>query len=118
MTPVSLDEVTTGDAVPGAAPHRISDKATKNVATVKFTPTGGTIRAWRITVGGNRKTGRLAGKRGLVTGLDVCGPQSFSLALPSGTQITEDVTFTEANDGGADGARSVAVNAMDDGGWL
>lgn len=38
-TTVSIDSVTTEDAAPTTAPNRISAKAGKNTATVKFTPT-------------------------------------------------------------------------------
>jgi hypothetical protein len=39
VTPVAtIDEVQTGDVAPVAPPHRISDKGTKNTATVKLTP--------------------------------------------------------------------------------
>lgn len=118
---VVVDSVTTADAAPTVAPHRLSAKAGKNQATVKFTPTAaaGPIRAWRLTVGGNRKTGRLAGNLGAVCGLDRCGaPGVMPLAAASGVQRTEVITFTEASDGGADGGRTVNVDAMSDAGWL
>lgn len=118
---VVVNSVTTGDAVPAVAPHRISALAGKNTATVAFTPTtaGGPVRAWRVTVGGNRKTGRLAGNLGCVCGLDRCGaPRVMPLAAASGVQRTEVITYVEANDGGADGARTVNVDAMSDAGWL
>lgn len=38
MLSVTVDGVTTGDAVPAVAPNRISNKATKNTATITFTP--------------------------------------------------------------------------------
>jgi hypothetical protein len=38
-TSISVDSVTTEDAAPGAAPHRISDKAGWTTLTVAFTPT-------------------------------------------------------------------------------
>lgn len=119
--PVTVDSVTTADAGPAVAPHRISSQPGHNQATVEFTPTAaaGPIRAWRITVGGNRKTGRLAGNLGAVCGLDRCGaPRVMALAAASGIQRTEVVTYAEANDGGADGARTVNVDALSDGGWL
>lgn len=118
---VTVDSVTTADAATTVAPHKISDKAGKNQATVKFTPTAasGTIGAWRVTVGGNRKTGRVAGNLGAVCGLDFCGaPGVMPLAAASGVQRTEVITFVEADDGGADGARTVSVNALSDAGWL
>lgn len=115
---VTIDSVETADAAPTVAPHRISAQTGKSIATVKFTPSGGTgaIRAWRIMVGGTgRTTGRLAGERGMVCGIHYCGaPNSYSVSIPFSTQITEDVTFTEANDGGADGDRQVNVYAWDD----
>lgn len=113
---VSIDSVSSADAAPPAAPYRISKIAGHDRATVKFTPTttAGVIRAWRVLIGGaGRTTGRVGGQAGAVCGIAVCGT-ARPLALPSGTQITEDVTFVEASDGGADGARTVSVYAWSD----
>lgn len=121
MSPLTIDSVTTEDAVPTVAPHRISALAGKNTATVAFTPTtaAGPVRAWRVTVGTNRKVGRLAGNLGCVCGLDRCGaPRVMPLAAASGVQRSEVITFVEASDGGADGARTVNVDALSDAGWL
>lgn len=121
MAGVSIDSVTAGDAVPTVAPHRLSDKLGHDQIVVKFTPTtaAGPVRAWRVTVGGNRKTGRLAGNLGCVCGLDRCGaPGVMPLAAASGVQRTEVVTYAEANDGAAGGDRTVNVDALSDAGWL
>jgi hypothetical protein len=121
---VNIDSVTTADAATTTAPHKISDKAGKNSASVKFTVTAaGPIRAWRMRLAPtNRNTGVLLGKRGMVCGSgDRCGEATArSLVMESGTQVTEDVTYPEAVAKGAkaDGAYEVkayAVSAED--GW-
>lgn len=115
---VNIDSITAADAVAGTAPHKISNKATKNSLTVKFTPTAvGTIRAWRIRLTPtNRNTGRLLGKLGMVCGSgDRCGENSArSLSMASGTQVTENVTYAEVTTGGAkaDGGYEVKVYAI------
>jgi hypothetical protein len=100
------------------APHRISNKATKDTATVKFTPThdgayypknelippwtpgvAGVMLAYVVRDGGNSPyTGTVVGRRGLVC--DELEPCSEALPCsdwesPSGTQLVEDVTYTE-----------------------
>lgn len=115
MTAVALDSVTTGDAAPTTAPHRISAVAGKNTATVRFTPTttdGLPIRAWRVVLNSSaRNGGRLVGNRGVVCGLDRCGaPGAMLLAAAPGVQRTEVITYAEAA-GLADGDYNVAVFA-------
>jgi hypothetical protein len=118
---VNIDSVKSADAAPEAAPHKISKKATKNSITFKFTPTAtGAIRAWRARLAPtNRNTGTLLGKRGMVCGSgDRCGEATaFSVSIPSGTQITEDATYTEAEPR-ADGLYEVKVWAVSEpDGW-
>lgn len=116
MASITVNSVTTGDATPTTAPHSISDKAGHNVATVRFTLNAGTtFRAWRVMVGGaGRTSGRVAGERGWVTGIARCGFSMRPTAIAPGTQIVEDVTFTEASDGSADGNRTVNIYAWAD----
>lgn len=118
MTAVALNSVTTTDAVPTTAPHKISAQTGKSQATVDFTVTAGTtIRAYRLTVNGNRKTGRNLGSLGVVCGIDRCGyPGAKPLAVASPYHKTEVVTYVEVNDP-ADGAKTVNVDAIADEGW-
>lgn len=116
-TTVTIDSVTTADAVPTAVPHRISNKTGKSTATVTFTTNGsGKIRAWMIRVGGAGLTSGLrAGGGGVVCGVTRCGSER-SLALALATPVTEDVTYAEAAPN-ADGTYSVNVYGATDDGW-
>jgi hypothetical protein len=135
-TTVAIDSVITADAAPAVAPHRISNKATKDTATVKFTPThdgayypknelippwtpgvAGVMLAYVVRDGGNSPyTGTVVGRRGLVC--DELEPCSEALPCsdwesPSGTQLVEDVTYTETG-GPADGPQTVNVYVCTD----
>jgi hypothetical protein len=116
-TAVTINSVTTGDAVPTTAPHRISAKATKDSATVRFQVAGsGVVRAWRIRIGGTGLlSGLKAGGEGLICGESRCG-EGKSLARPLGTEITEAVTYSEATPN-ADGSYSTKVYAATGDGW-
>lgn len=124
-TVTTIDSVTTEDRTPTAAPFVISAQPGKNHADFTFTPThdgqhlpgpqlvppftpGGAepIIAVRICDGGTSPyTGKLVGRKGLVC--SESEPCSEQLACsdwqsPSGTQLTEDVTYPEeapASDG-------------------
>lgn len=112
---LSLDSVTTGDAHPTAAPHRISAHAGKNTASVKFTPSG-IVRAWRLTLDGGRLAGRVLAKAGAVCGMERCGDGCEPLAVTG--QITGSVTHASTGPA-ADGDHTVDVNAItDEDGWL
>lgn len=142
MTPTAtVVGVTTGDAAPAVAPHRISSKAGKSTASVSFTPThdgvlypsdallpeddlypgaAAPIVAYIVRVGGTTPdTGRPAGgKSGVCSALFACSQQPCGWSSPSGAAIAEDVTFVEASDGGADGDRTVNVHVLTRGqGW-
>lgn len=131
-TTVSGIAVTTGDAVPTTAPHRISNKASKDTATFVFTPThdgayypqaelippwtpgvAAAIIAIIIRDGGTTPyTGTLVGRKGLVCNeLEPCSDASLpcsDMASPSGTQLSEDVTYAETG-GPADGNQTVNI---------
>lgn len=118
MTVTTINSVTTADAVPTVAPHRISNIATKNQAVLKFvmsTADASPIRAWRATFNGNRKLGTVVGKRGVVCGLDILdGRPSLRIDLPmSGVsgEITENIDYPETG-GVADGTYAVEVTAL------
>lgn len=116
--PVTLDEVRTSDAQPTVAPHRISNRPGFNQATVKFTPTGGTVRHWRVAQGAtSRINGRTLGQAGAVCGLSRVGPATRPLAIPSGQQITEAIDYAETG-APADGPQTITVYALSDTGWL
>lgn len=95
----TIDSVTTTDAAPTVAPHRISAITGEDVASVKLTPTtpdSSPIRAIRLLFNTtNRKGvgGKVLMRAGAVCGLDVCGPNTRSLSLPSGTQRTVPVAY-------------------------
>lgn len=119
-TSVSIDSVTTGDAAPTVAPHRISNKATKNLVTLKFTPTttnGSAIRAWIVRFGGSTRLNgtRLAGL-GMVTGMWLCGVDR-PLSIASGFQVTVPELYAQLPSS-ADGTYRLNVFAMNDAqGW-
>lgn len=117
-TAVTIDEITAPDASSHAAPHKISDKSSKNSLTVKFTPTSAAaIRKWIMRYEAtNRNTGRVLGRLGAVCGSgDRCGvATTMPLALPSGTQVTETITYTETGPG-SDGDHVVTVYAWANG---
>lgn len=116
-TTVTLNSVTTGDAGPTAAPHRISNKSTKDTATVRFQVGGsGAVRAWRIRVGGSGLlSGIKVGGEGLICGESRCGTGK-ALARPLATEITETVTYAEATPN-ADGTYATNVYAATGDGW-
>lgn len=94
----TLEEVTTGDSSPHAAPFKVSAKATKNsLSFVWKIVAGSTIRAWRVRVNPlNRNSGKLHSKQGLVCGSgDRCGPNSRSLSRTSPLELTTIVAESE-----------------------
>jgi hypothetical protein len=131
-TVVTINSVTTGDAAPSTAPHRISAKPSKDTATFTFTPvhdgqaipseslippfTPGqprpTIAVMIRDGGATPYSGTLVGRKGLVC--SESEPCSESLACsdwesPSGTQLSEDVTYAEEGATPAEGAHTVNV---------
>lgn len=116
--------VTTADAAPAVAPHKISNKTGKSTATLVITPTssvGRAINAIRVRLGGSTAyTGTLVGGKGLVS--SDSEPCAEALACTdwssaSGAAIAEDVTYAETG-GPADGAQTVNVwVATDQEGW-
>lgn len=111
-TTVTLDSVTTADAAPTAAPHRISNKASKNRVTVAFTVAGtGFIRAWLVRFG---PTHLKVGGQGMVCGVARCGA-ARSLARSLGA-VSDDVDYPELPSS-ADGSYAVDVRAATDDGW-
>jgi hypothetical protein len=113
-TSVSIDSVTTEDAAPTTAPHRISNVTGKKTVTVKFTPTttdASRVRAWIVRWGGaGRTTGtRLAGS-GVVCGIGRVGLDRL-LSIASGFQITVDEDYPELPSS-ADGSYRVNIYAL------
>lgn len=126
---VALDSVTTTDAAPTTAPHRISAISGEDSASVKFTPShNGTLypgpyllpdplllpggaqrfRAWRLRMGGiDRNTGLLLDKAGRICG-EPCGADPCSdYSVASATQITDAIDYAET---GAPGDGDYTVN--------
>lgn len=131
---VSIDAVTTSDAAPAAAPHRISNVAGKDRAVLLFTPRhdgtlfpgpalapdrGATpiypdqprsIIGYRVRLGGvDFKTGVDLGRRGEPCGQEPCSGRRkcSSWSSPAGVQLTEDIDYAEV---GAQADGSVQVN--------
>jgi hypothetical protein len=115
-TSVSLDAITTADAAPTAAPHRISDKPGKDAVVVEFTVAGsGAVRAWATKLGGGGLTsGERVGGEGVICGLTRCG-EAAPLARPLGP-IVESLTYADVAPN-ADGEYTVNVYAATDDGW-
>lgn len=116
-----IEEVTTEDASPTAAPFRISAKAGKNILTFKIKVTAtGAMRAIRARFKPlNRNHGQLLYSRGMVCGSgDRCGsPVAKSLAHSS-PFTTGTVTIKESEiSAESDGEYEVDAWAMEAGAW-
>jgi hypothetical protein len=133
--------ITTTDSGPAVAPFKISAKPGFNVATVtmKFTPTGmglmpseglvphdglvpdGPVyyRCIRVIPSESRIAAPwypISIRRGLVCGLDRCGPNARSLQTEGPLTIVDDVTYTELGETG-DGNFPEWVHFLTDEGW-
>jgi hypothetical protein len=140
-TTITIDSVTTGDVAPTTAPHKISNKATKDTATAKFTPThdgvyvaapelvtpwtpgvAAKILAYMVREGGSSAyTGTLVGRKGLVCSeSEPCSDTTLACTdwdSPSGTQLTEDVTYTETGAPADSTQRMTVYVCTDRQGW-
>lgn len=116
----TIDSVTTEDAVPTAAPHKISAQSGKTLVTVLFTPAtsdGSTIKAWRVTFNGNRLSGRREASLGCVCGIDRCGgPGVMPLSATQGVQRSAAWNYVDTG-APADGDYTVNVLAHDGTAW-
>jgi hypothetical protein len=112
-TVVTLGAITTADAAPTTAPHKISNKATKDAVSIPFTVAGsGAVRAWSVRFGATSI--KLAGQ-GMVCGEARCGiAQALARAL--GATITATDTYGQLPSS-ADGSYTVNVRAYSDDGW-
>lgn len=110
----TINTVTTEDAVPTTAPHKISAVATKTLVTVLFTPAtsdASSIRAWRVTFNGNRKNGRREASLGVICGIDrVGGPGVRLLSCTQGVQRSAAWNYVDTG-APADGGYTVEVVA-------
>lgn len=119
-TVTSVVSVTTSDAAPTAAPHRVSRLASWNIATVAVRATAtGLIRKLRVVFDSSaRNAGVLVFDRGAVCGLDRCGAPGV---MTMGAASPLDVTFNMNAVGlaGPDGDHVVSVHALADSpeGW-
>jgi hypothetical protein len=113
-TAVTIDSVTTEDAAPTTAPHKISNQTGKNLVTVKFTATttdASRIRAWIVRWGGSgRTTGTRLAALGIVCGIGRCGLDRL-LSVASGFQVTVAEHYTDLPSS-ADGTYRVNVYAL------
>jgi hypothetical protein len=136
-TTITIDSVTTTDAAPTTAPHKISNKATKDTATLRFTPThdgvylakpelvppwtpgvAAVMLAYMVREGGSTPyTGTVVGRKGLVCSeSEPCSDSTLACTdwtSPSGTQLTEGITYGETG-GPADGAQTINVYVCTD----
>jgi hypothetical protein len=122
---VTIDSVTTGDAAPTVAPHRISNKSGKDTATIKFTVINTRISAYMIRMGGSTAyTGTLLARKGFVCSeSEPCSDTDpdkvcTDLNISSGTQVTETITYAKTG-APADGDQTVNVwgTGPATGGW-
>lgn len=105
----TIDSVTTEDAAPTTAPHKISAVSGKSTATVLFTPDR-TITAWQIREGGTSVTTGTLRKSGgqLVCGEFKCGAGKTLSSFSSSAQRSAVIDYSELA-AGADGARTLNV---------
>lgn len=121
-TTVTVNSVTTGDAAPTTAPHRISDKPTKDEASVVFTPATDSeplIRAIKIRLGGtHRNNGTKLLQMGMACGDGTrCGqPDAQSLALPENQPQSHTVAYDDTGPA-AEGTHEINVHAGSSEGW-
>jgi hypothetical protein len=128
--------VTTADGSDDA-PHKISNKTGKSTATFLFTPVhdgvyvaapelvtpwtpgvASTILAYMAREGGSSAyTGTIVGRKGLVCSeSEPCSDSTLACTdweSPSGTQLTEDVTYTETG-APADSTQRITVYVCTD----
>lgn len=125
MANVRVDSVTTADAVPTSAPHKISSKAGKSSATVAFTVINTRISAYMIRMGGSTAyTGTLLVRKGFVcSDGDPCSDTDpdkvcTDIDFPKDSQVTETITYAETG-GPADGDQTINVwgTGPATGGW-
>jgi hypothetical protein len=115
---VTIDSITTGDAVPSTTPHKISQQTGKDSAAVKFTPST-TVAAYELRIGGvDQSTGTLIERAGrLQVGRFKCGAGKTVSSKTFKGQQTVAITYSESG-GGADGTRTINVwEHPPDGGW-
>lgn len=121
MIETNVTEIETEDAVPLAAPYKISAKPSKSTLIFHWVTTAShTIRAWRVRLAPmNRNSGQLIDKRGMVCGSgDRCGePKARSLAVASPLKHATTVVESEIASQ-PDGEIEVEVWAMSaEDGW-
>jgi len=109
---VTVDSVTTGDASPTSAPHRVSLQATKSNAQIKFTPSG-TMTAFEV-----RKSATVLEHIGnLIVPFTVKTAGATVRDFSSSAQQTVDIDASELT-GGGDGDIDVTIYEHPlDGSW-
>lgn len=98
------------------APYKISQKATKDTATIYFDGSVGvTLRWWMLRRGGTSAfSGTRMREQGAMCGVTRCGvtrPLNIAPTAPTPFRAkqTITVTFAQVNDGGADGPRTLKL---------
>ena len=110
-------EVQTVDAVPLAPPYKISRRAghTDALVAVTLRATTDIYYALRVSRGSRRAPAPLI-RRGLVCGVDRCGPGRRALVTNGDVQATEDVTVEELGET-VDGPYTFNVHYLTNEGW-
>lgn len=113
---VDVVSVTTGDASPTVAPHKISAQAGKDAADLHVQHQDQILYYLKVVRDGNAKTGKLLFRRGLVCGAnDRCGAGARSMVRDGGLRDWHiSLTHATVSDGGADGARTINVYGVGD----
>lgn len=109
--PAAVVSITTGDAAPTVAPHKISAQATKDKATVVF-ESDRTVSAFRLREGGSdQSTGTLIHRRGrLQCGAFKigAGKKVSAVTYASGADQTQVIDDSDLS-AGADGSRTINI---------
>lgn len=118
MASVAVTSVTTEDAAPTSAPHRVSLIVGYKASTVvlALTSSGGSFGALRLTLGVTRTTGPFVATRGCVCGIDRVGAPGV-MTMKALTTATFVIDSSKLSVG--DGAKTVNVFGLHDtAGWL
>lgn len=113
---VVLNSVTTGDAAPTTAPHKISNVSGHDTAVPDFTVSGTTpCQSYRLKSGGTtRLNGTNVGQLGAVCGMDVCHTSTLPMAATTPVTFTPTITYASL---GADGTKTINLYVLRNGTW-
>ena len=109
--PAAIVSITTGDAAPAVAPHKVSAQTGKDKATVVF-ESDRTVSAFRIREGGtSQSTGTLIHRRGRLQCGSFkigAGKKVSSVTYAAGADQSQEIDDSELSVG-ADGNRTINV---------